>query len=136
MSKYGKFEMWKKRLPRSGDLVQTKKKLGLEWTIDEFRKKNPIQKTEKALAFLLHFLFRGDQNHYSKLTSEMMKLCEQILKEDSAQFNSILFNCKKLAQLWVENDAGNAIQLKLHEWKPDLKCLWRHNSLTKILTTK
>ena len=28
----------------------------------------------------LHFLFRRDQNHYSNLTSKMMKMCEQILK--------------------------------------------------------
>ena len=35
----------------------------------------------KTLAFLLHFLFRRDQNHYSNLTSKMMKMCEQILKK-------------------------------------------------------
>ena len=34
----------------------------------------------KPLAFSLPFLFRRDQNHYSKLTSEIMKMCEQILK--------------------------------------------------------
>ena len=34
----------------------------------------------KPLAFLLHFLFRRDQNHYSNLTSKIMKMCEQILK--------------------------------------------------------
>ena len=38
----------------------------------------------KALAFSLHFLFRRDQNHYSNLTSKIMKMCEQILKKDSA----------------------------------------------------
>ena len=37
----------------------------------------------QPLAFLLHFLFRLDQNHYSKLTSKM-KMCKQILKKDSA----------------------------------------------------
>ena len=31
-------------------------------------------------AFSLHFLFRRDQNHYSNLTSKIMKMCEQILK--------------------------------------------------------
>ena len=36
------------------------------------------------LAFSLHFLFRRDQNHYSNLTSKIMKMCEQILKKDSA----------------------------------------------------
>ena len=35
----------------------------------------------KPLAFSLHFLFRRDQNHYSNLTSKIMKLCEQILKK-------------------------------------------------------
>ena len=32
--------------------------------------------TSKPLAFSLHFLFRRDQNHYSNLTSKMMKMCE------------------------------------------------------------
>ena len=30
----------------------------------------------KPLAFSLHFLFRRDQNHYSNLTSKIMKMCE------------------------------------------------------------
>ena len=34
----------------------------------------------KPLAFSLHFLFRRDQNHYSNLTSKIIKMCEQILK--------------------------------------------------------
>ena len=34
----------------------------------------------KPLAFSLHFLIRRDQNHYSQLTSKIMKMCEQILK--------------------------------------------------------
>ena len=38
----------------------------------------------KPLAFSFHFLFRRDQNHYSHLTSKIMKMCEQILKKDSA----------------------------------------------------
>ena len=33
----------------------------------------------KPLAFSLHFLFRRDQNHYSNLTSKIMKMCEQII---------------------------------------------------------
>ena len=39
----------------------------------------------KALAFSLHFLFRRrrDQNHYSNLTSKIMKMCEQILKDSA-----------------------------------------------------
>ena len=35
----------------------------------------------KPLAFSLQLLFRRDQNHYSNLTSKIMKMCEQILKK-------------------------------------------------------
>ena len=35
----------------------------------------------KPLAFSVHFLFRRDQNHYSNLTSKIMKLCAQILRQ-------------------------------------------------------
>ena len=35
----------------------------------------------KPIDFSLHFLFRRDQNHYSNLTSKIMKMCEQILKK-------------------------------------------------------
>ena len=35
----------------------------------------------KPLAFLLHFLFQPDQNHYSNLFSKIMKMCEQISKK-------------------------------------------------------
>ena len=37
--------------------------------------------TAKPLAFSLHFPYRRDQNHYSNLTSKIMKMCEQILKK-------------------------------------------------------
>ena len=50
----------------------------------------------KPLAFSLHFLFRRDQNHYSNLTSKIMKMSEQILKKKTApQYNSNSLNCKK-----------------------------------------
>ena len=50
----------------------------------------------KPLAFSLYFLFRRDQNHYSNLTSKIMKMCEQILKKKTApQYNSNSLNCKK-----------------------------------------
>ena len=42
----------------------------------------------KPLAFSLHFLFRRDQNHYSNLTSKIMKTCEQILKKKHSRKNS------------------------------------------------
>ena len=35
----------------------------------------------KPLAFSLHFQFRRDQNHHSNLTSKIMKMCEQILRQ-------------------------------------------------------
>ena len=38
----------------------------------------------KPFDFSLHFLFRRDQNHYSNLTSKIIKMCKQILTEDSA----------------------------------------------------
>ena len=34
----------------------------------------------KSLAFSLHFPFRRDQNHYSNLTSKIVKMCQQIFK--------------------------------------------------------
>ena len=50
----------------------------------------------KPLAFSLLFLLRRDQNHYSNLTSKIMKMCEQILKkEDSAPIQFKSLNCKK-----------------------------------------
>ena len=42
----------------------------------------------KPLDFSLHFLFRRDQNHYSNLTSKIIKLCEQILKKKHSGKNS------------------------------------------------
>ena len=48
------------------------------------------------LAFSLHFLFRRDQNHYSNLTSKIMKMCEQIIKKKTVpQYKSNSLNCKK-----------------------------------------
>ena len=44
----------------------------------------------KPLAFSLHFLFRRDQNHYSNLTSKIMKMCEQILKRQRPNTIQIL----------------------------------------------
>ena len=46
--------------------------------------------TTKPLAFSLHFLFRCDQNHYSNLTSKIIKMCEQILKKDRPNTIQIL----------------------------------------------
>ena len=48
----------------------------------------------KPLALLLHFLFRRDKKHYSKFTSKILEMCEQILKDSSPiQFNFL--DCNK-----------------------------------------
>ena len=49
--------------------------------------KNQVKKIQAAtaLAFSLQFLFRRDQNHYSNLTSKIMKMYDQILKNIAAQ---------------------------------------------------
>ena len=49
----------------------------------------------KPLAFLLHFLFRRDQNHHSNLTPGNMKMCEQILKKYSAPIQFKFFELQK-----------------------------------------
>ena len=46
-----------------------------------FKIRAKIIHAAKPLAFSLQFLFRRDQNHYSNLTSKIMKMCEQILKK-------------------------------------------------------
>ena len=54
----------------------------------------------KPLAFSLHFLFRRDQNHYSNLTSKIMKMCEQILKKRQRPNTiQILWIVKKIGAL-------------------------------------
>ena len=54
-------------------------------------KKSPAA---KPLTFSLHFLFRLDPIHYSNLTSKIMKMCEQILKKDSAPKQFKFFELK------------------------------------------
>ena len=71
----------KKPLPGNRIFVQTPFSHS---TLKLERKRKKIH-VAKPLAFSLHFLFRRDQNHYSNLTSKIMKMCEQILKKkDSA----------------------------------------------------
>ena len=75
-------------------------------------------KPQKPLAFSLHFLFRRDKNHYSNLTSKIMKMCEQILKKKTAlHYNSNSLNCKK-----KQEKANNS---------PSYRCAAiKHNRLT------
>ena len=64
----------------------------------------------KPLAFSLHFLFRRDQNHYSNLTSKIMKMCEQILKKrqrpNTIQILWIVKNRSAIIAGW-EDEGGN-----------------------------
>ena len=46
----------------------------------------------KPVTFSLHLLFRRDQNHYSNLTSKIMKMCAHILKKDSASIQFKFFD--------------------------------------------
>ena len=55
--------------------------------------------TAEPLAFSLHFLFRRDQNHKSSLTSKVMKMFEQILKEHSRK-NSGNDSKEKIAHIY------------------------------------
>ena len=52
-------------------------------TVFSINFKNRLKKfhAAKLLAFLIHFLFRRDQNHNSNSTSKIMKMCQQILKK-------------------------------------------------------
>ena len=73
----------------------------------------------KPLAFSLHFLFRRDQNQYSNLTSKIMKMCEQILKKDSAPIQFKFF------ELWKNQEHRNiallSLQLRSYKKKLTLK---------------
>ena len=63
----------------------------------------------KPLSFSLHFLFRRDQNHYSNLTSKIMKMCEQILKKrqrpNTIQILWIVKNRSAIIATW-EDEGG------------------------------
>ena len=54
--------------------------------------KNRVNKfqAQKPRTFLLHFLFGRDHNHFNFI-SKIMKICEQILKKDSAPDRKIKF---------------------------------------------
>ena len=69
----------------------------------------------KPLAFSLHFLFRRDQNHYSNLTLEIMKMCEQILKKRQRP-NTIQI-------LWIVKNQEHrniaSLSLQLRSYKKD-----------------
>ena len=80
-----------KPLPRKGIFVQT--------PFSHFKMRAKKIHAAQQLAFSLHFLIRLEHNHYSNLTSKIMKMCEQIFKKTAPQYNSNSFNCKKFDQV-------------------------------------
>ena len=91
------------------------------------------------LTFSLHFLYRHDQNHYSNLTSKIMKMCEQTLKERQRPNTTQSFWIVKNFSTNSEKSyhASNSVAIAwANEGKSDLMYLGRHTFVRKILTTK
>ena len=61
---------------------KSRKRIFVQNTVFSLYFKNRAQTfhASKPLAFSLHFLFGRDQSHCSYLTSKILKMCEQILK--------------------------------------------------------
>ena len=57
---------------------------------------NLEQKKLRPQNHSLHFLFRREQNYSSNLSSKIIKMCEQILKKDSAPTQFKFFEFKKV----------------------------------------
>ena len=73
-----------------------------------------IHSANHSLSF--HFLFRRDQNHYSNLTSKIMKKFEQISKKDSDPIQFKYFELLKKIGLDLEGtmtELGKAFPKKL-----------------------
>ena len=89
----------KVKLPHMNKKPLARKRIFVQTILSvHFKIKAKKRHAAKPLAFSLHFLFRRDQNHYSNLTSKIMKICEQILKKKtSPQYNSNTLNCKNIA---------------------------------------
>ena len=80
----------------------------------------------KSLAFLLHFLFRRDQNHYFNLTSKIMKMCEQILQK---KYNSNSLNCKNQEH---RNIATLSLQLRSYKNKQKAQAIGLKNVYKRL----
>ena len=74
----------KKPIPRKRFIVQTP----FSHSTSILEQKNHAA---KALNFSLQFLLQRDQKHYSNLTSEFLKMCEQIFKKNSAHIQFKVF---------------------------------------------
>ena len=82
----------------------------------------------KPLAFSLLFLFRRDQNHYSNLTSKIMKMCEQTLKKKQPE----KFRKRLEVKIWlfslircitsilpIDRQCNQFTKKRLENWKHD-----------------
>ena len=63
------------------------------------------QKTHTAipLAFFLDFLFWRDHNHYSNLTSKIMRMCEQIFKKTKPDEHQKRLEGESCPYFWLNN---------------------------------
>ena len=83
----------KMKLPHVKKKPQARKRIFVQTPFSHSNLKSERKNNQaaKPLAFSLHFLFRRDQNQYSNLTSKILKMCEQILKKDSAPIQFKIF---------------------------------------------
>ena len=112
----------KKPVARKRILAQTPFFLYLKIRAEKFH-------AAKPLAFLLHFPFRRYQNHYSNLTSKIMKMCEQILKKDSAPPRKRIFVQKPFSH--------STLKIERNRFTPQNHSIFRSIScfgVTKITT--
>ena len=80
------------KLPHVNKKPLARKRIVVQTPFSHFKIRAEKFHAAKRLAFLLHFMFRRDQNHYSILTSKIMKICDQIFKKRQCH-NRI--HCKK-----------------------------------------
>ena len=76
----------------------------------------------KPLAFSLHFMFRHVQNRYSKFTSKIMKMCEQMLKRQRPYTFQIVWIVKILWLVNNQEKANNSLSYRF-------KAINKHNRL-------
>ena len=87
----------KVKLPHVNKKPLARKRIFVQTPFSHFKLRAKKFHAARPLAVSLHFLFRRVQNHYSNLTSKIIKICEQIFRKKTApQHNSNSLNCKKI----------------------------------------
>ena len=89
----------------------------------------------KPVVFLLQFLFRRDQNHYSNLTSKNMKIFAEILKKTAPKCISNYLNYKKHSRTRPEIKSKHSKQ-KLKTTVPDQQIILTTPANNKSWETK